>query len=272
MRLAVVGKGGTGKSVICGTLARVLARRGHRVLALDVDTMPGLALSLGLALDAADDAGLPEDLGERHEERGWVLKEGVDVAELVARHAIPAPDGVRFLQLGKLPGRVKPGSTTAFRAVLEEFRAEGWTLVADLAAGTRQPFFGWSDFAEVVLIIVEPTAKAMLSARRLAKLANERKTDEGETRQPSLVGFVANKLSSEKDLQRIERALAGRLLPLLAELPYDEQLAAAERLGRAPIDVAPDAPAVVAIRELVARLEQRTATKGIHEGHEVHED
>lgn len=45
--LAVVGKGGAGKSVISGTLARLLARRGHRVLALDSDTLPGMELSLG---------------------------------------------------------------------------------------------------------------------------------------------------------------------------------------------------------------------------------
>jgi CO dehydrogenase maturation factor len=167
LRVAVVGKGGAGKSLIAGTLAR----RGHHVLALDVDTLPGLALSLGLALDRVGDAGLPEDLAEQQEGRGWVLREGVEVTALVADHAIPGPDGVRFLQLGKLPGRVKPGSTTAFRVVLEEFRAEGWTLVGDLAASTRQPFFGWSDFAEVILIVAEPSAKAVLAARRLAGLA-----------------------------------------------------------------------------------------------------
>ena len=55
LRVALVGKGGAGKSVIAGTLARILARRGHRVLALDVDTLPGLALSLGLALDLVGD-------------------------------------------------------------------------------------------------------------------------------------------------------------------------------------------------------------------------
>jgi cellulose biosynthesis protein BcsQ len=35
--LATAGKGGAGKSVLAGTLARILARRGHRVLAVDSD-------------------------------------------------------------------------------------------------------------------------------------------------------------------------------------------------------------------------------------------
>jgi len=53
MRIASVGKGGSGKSTIVGTLARLLARDGEWVLALDVDTMPGLAYSM---YDAASDA------------------------------------------------------------------------------------------------------------------------------------------------------------------------------------------------------------------------
>jgi len=47
MNVAVVGKGGCGKTSISGTMARVLARRGHRVLAIDGDPNPNLALTLG---------------------------------------------------------------------------------------------------------------------------------------------------------------------------------------------------------------------------------
>src|SRR5947209_18036319 len=46
-RLAVVGKGGAGKTLLSGTLARLLARRGRRVLAADLDTNPGLTYTLG---------------------------------------------------------------------------------------------------------------------------------------------------------------------------------------------------------------------------------
>ena len=35
MKVAVSGKGGTGKTTIAATLARCLARRGYRVLAID---------------------------------------------------------------------------------------------------------------------------------------------------------------------------------------------------------------------------------------------
>lgn len=242
MRVAFVGKGGSGKSALCGTLARVLARRGRPVLALDMDTGQGLAAALGVP---PRDEGLPEDLASREEGRGWAVRDGVTAEGLVARYAVAAPDGVRFLQLGKLPGRVKPGSTTAFRHVLEEFRAAGWSLVGDLAGGTRQPFFGWGDFAEVVVVVVEPSVKSLMSARRLAKLA--------ELREGVTVGLVANKQRAADDLALITDGVS---LPLLGTVPYDEPLAAAGRLGRPPIEAAPDSAAVAAVERLATTLEQ----------------
>jgi hypothetical protein len=72
-------------------------------------------------------------------------------AALVDRYARIGPDGVGFLELGKLPGQVEPTVTVAFRYVLEGFRRKGWSMIADLAAGTRQPMFGWAGFARTIL-------------------------------------------------------------------------------------------------------------------------
>lgn len=268
LRIALAGKGGAGKSAIAATLARTLARRGHSVLALDVDTLPGLAFSLGLSLDEASLGELPADLAERVPERGWVLRDGVEVVDLVKKYAVAAPDGVRFLQLGKLPDKVKPGSTVAFRYVMEEFRDENWSLIGDMAAGTRQPFFGWGDFAELILLVSEPSAKAVLSIRRLAKLAQplppaKKSKDTPSEETPSarpMVGIIANKLRSAAELAQMEHLFGAGPgwggLPLLATLPYDEELAEAEREKYAPLDAVPFAPAVVAIQELAVRLEQ----------------
>ncbi|MBA2319732.1 MAG: AAA family ATPase, partial [Deltaproteobacteria bacterium] len=53
MKIAVAGKGGSGKTTLAGTLARRLAHRGARgVLAIDADSNPNLALTLGLSREA----------------------------------------------------------------------------------------------------------------------------------------------------------------------------------------------------------------------------
>ena len=57
MRIATVGKGGSGKTTIAGTLARIFAAEGRRILAIDGDPNPNLALMLGMAPGAANKLG-----------------------------------------------------------------------------------------------------------------------------------------------------------------------------------------------------------------------
>ncbi|GAC1341774.1 MAG: carbon monoxide dehydrogenase accessory protein CooC [Candidatus Dormibacteria bacterium] len=237
LRVAFIGKGGSGKSVLAGTVCRLLARSGRPVLALDVDTMPGLALSLG---GPDREARLPLGLAEVVETRRgkhWRVLKGAGAAHLVDTYAVAAPDGVRLLELGKLPGRVEPASTVAFRHVMQRFRRPGWAVVADLAAGTRQPVFGWADFASVRLIVVEPSAKGLMTARRLTAVGTH---------------LIVNKVRSAAELEIVRRAID---LPVAASIPYDEGLAEAERDGRAPIDSAPGSPTVRACGELTCWLE-----------------
>jgi len=48
MKIAVTGKGGVGKTFIAGTLAGQYAAAGNKTIAIDADTSPNLALTLGM--------------------------------------------------------------------------------------------------------------------------------------------------------------------------------------------------------------------------------
>jgi len=246
VRIAVVGKGGAGKSVIAGTIARLLARRGRRVLALDSDLMPGLALSLGA--DAPADPPL-NDAAERPEGGRWRLKKGIGPVRAVQRYSTAAPDGIRLLQVGKLGGEGLPPimpSVQAFYQVIHRLSGaaafRNWTIVGDLPAGPRQTAFDWAPYAQSYLVVVEPTWKSALTARRVARIARSRGRD---------VFLVANKISGDADLRRAEQ-LVGE--PIRMGVPADEAVAAADRLGAALIDHAPASDAVRAIEQLVVDL------------------
>jgi CO dehydrogenase maturation factor len=95
MKLAVAGKGGSGKTSISGTLARLLARRGHRVLAIDGDSNPNLALTLGLPRERMDDVPtLTRDMLRRTDGGSELTR---TVEEICATHSVAAPDGVTLL-------------------------------------------------------------------------------------------------------------------------------------------------------------------------------
>lgn len=251
MRVAFVGKGGVGKSAIAGTFARALARRGEPVLAIDSDPMPGMAFSLGLE---RSDAPLPDEAVEERAEGGegprYRLRAGLSAEEAVALYAAHAPDGVRFLQFGKHRGNMGPiiRSQFAFRQIVRDLPSDRWSLVGDLPGGTRQAFGGWGGYAETVFVVVEPSAKSLLTGRRLARLAS---LEEGR---PGAVVVIANKVREPGDDVLIQRRTG---LEVVASIAWDEALAEAERRGEAPIDAAPDSPAVRAVESLVDQLYER---------------
>ena len=95
MKLAVAGKGGSGKTSISGTLARVLARSGKNVLAIDGDSNPNLALTLGISLEQIDHMPtLPRELLKRTDDGAYLTKSLEEVCE---SHSVTGPDGVTLL-------------------------------------------------------------------------------------------------------------------------------------------------------------------------------
>lgn len=111
MRIGVAGKGGAGKTTTAATLARVLARRGLRVNALDDDPNPNLATALGLS--AVQIAGLkrvPRDdiLEERVDAHGFAnLHLTVSFEDVLAAYGVRGPDNIGVLTMTGLLGAGK---------------------------------------------------------------------------------------------------------------------------------------------------------------------
>src|SRR5215470_9579686 len=104
MKVAVAGKGWAGKTTIAGTLARVIAERGRHVVAIDDDSNPNLALTVGVdrAAAAAFD-GIPRDmLEERADADGTsrlMLKVPAD--DFIDRFGVPVRDRLTLLVMGQ---------------------------------------------------------------------------------------------------------------------------------------------------------------------------
>ena len=245
----MVGKGGAGKSVIAGTTARLLARQGRRVLALDSDLLPGLSISLGSGPDPVDPP--LNQAAEKGENGRWRLKQGVSVVSAVKRYTTEAPDGIRLMQIGKGPkDGIQPimGSINAYYKMIHRLGKaktfKDWDMVGDLPAGPRQVAFDYAPFAESYLVVVQPGSQSALTGRRVAKIARMRGGTE--------VRFVANRVKGKRDTAHVERLLGEQVF---FSLPADEGVAEAERLGIAPIDHVPDSPTIAGIAELVEALD-----------------
>ncbi len=124
--------------------------------------------------------------------------------------------------------------------------ADGDVCILDTEASPEHLSRGTARYADAMVAIVEPYFKSLETGRRMAVLAK----DLGLER----VALVANKIRDERDLAAVREFAAAHDIELLGHVPFDDRLPEAERAGVAPLDFAPDAPAVAAIGDLAKGL------------------
>ncbi|MBA3895342.1 MAG: AAA family ATPase [Gemmatimonadales bacterium] len=254
MRIAIAGKGGSGKTTLAGTLARLLARRGQQVIALDGDTNPNLAQALGIAA-GTELVALPGDILVRREDPNAdpPSELSMPVHEVLERYGTVGPDGVRLLVMGHVEhaGRgCKCRAHSVARYVIGDLLAyangEG-AVVVDMEAGLEHLSRGTTRYVDALLAVAEPYYRSMETARRVYELAAELGIDD--------VRLVANKVRDPADSDALRAYAERHGLAIAGEIPFDELVLEADRRAEPLLDVAgADAPAVRAMERLASTL------------------
>lgn len=238
MKIAVAGKGGAGKTTVSGTIARVLARTGHDVLALDADANPMLGVSLGVGPEKTDLL-----LGVRQALEDGEIEHEPTIEGMVERFGADAPDGVRLVVASRIDND-SPGCQCCGVSpdqLLRELEDGDRTVICDLEAGLGTLSRLQPGNADVVLVVANPSAKALEVARRAVEIAAD-KTE---------LIVLANRVRDDRDLETIREVIPDRELIVI---PEDPSIAMADRDGLAPIDLDPDSPGVLALAALVDRI------------------
>jgi CO dehydrogenase maturation factor len=120
--------------------------------------------------------------------------------------------------------------------------------ILDTEASPEHLSRGTAQYAETMLVVVEPYYKSLETGRRMSLLGK----DLGLQR----VALVANKLRDERDRAAVEEFAGANDLEIAGFVPFDEGMPEAERAGAAPLDHDPDTPAVAAIGEIALSLSE----------------
>ncbi len=250
MKIGIVGKGGVGKTTTSSLLARALVERGRRVLAVDTDSNPNLGLSLGLGADATE-ALVPIPRSMVVGQRG-----DMTVAELMADYAISTPEGVSLmsaLRVDEAAAGCTCGGHASVRSLLgQALESETDDTIVDMEAGIEHlsRSGGTLAHADVLVLVMEPSRKAVITAQRTIGLAKELGIERW-------IG-VGNKVDDPETRQVFEELCAQHEVPLDVVVPSDPALLAADRRGE-PLDRSTAVGIWTAIDELVDKLQLEPA-------------
>jgi CO dehydrogenase maturation factor len=242
MKIGVVGKGGVGKTTISALLARSLHQRGRRVLAVDTDSNPNLGLSLGLdavATDAVPTIPRSMVVGVRGD---------VTVDELLADYAVATPEGVQLMSALRVT-EAGAGCTCGGHATVRSLLGEALDVAADdtiidMEAGIEHlsRSGGTLAHADVLVMVMEPSRKSVITAERTIALAAELGIQRW-------VG-VANKVAADV-VGEMQALCDEHGVPLDVVVPPSRQVVGADRQGQPVGADAPVWPAVDRLCDLV---------------------
>lgn len=247
MKIGIVGKGGVGKTSTAALLASSFAARDQRVLAIDTDSNTNLGLSLGLTVSEAE--GVPVM------PRALIVGAGGDltVQELMATYGRQTPAGVTLLSAIKVAeaaaGCTCAGHASVRNLLSEALDSEADVVIVDMEAGLEHlsRSGGTLAHADVLLVVMEPTRKSVLTAARTIHLA----ADLGLER----VFGVGNKAAAG-DGAYFADACAAAGVPLVGVIPRDDAVVDADRRGEpaSGIDGGPARDAIERVADFLSGL------------------
>lgn len=249
LKIAVAGKGGVGKTTVAALLARAAARAGQRVVAVDADPNPTLAVTLGYPHPITPLLENAELIEERVGKEGLItLNPFVD--DLLGRFGVEH-EGILLFVLGGIRGGGQGCACPAnalLRALLRHLvLGAGETVVVDLEAGVEHLWRATVQGVDALLVVVDADQRSLFTAQRIAALAKEIGV-------PRVFG-VGNKVETAEDADFIRRNLS-QDVPLLGFIPFSLAIKEGARRGALPSGGIP------ATDELWGELCKRCAGQG----------
>lgn len=251
MKICISGKGGVGKTTFAGTLARMLARDGFDVIAIDADPAHNLHSTLGIEEKKLEGLIPLAEMGDLIEERtgaspdvyGSVFKLNPKVSDLPQKLWIDAPDGVKFILMGTVKkggsGCICPANVM-LKTFLKQVLSGEHDVIVDMEAGIEHLGRGTAKYADALIAVTEATPNSIETAHKIMNLAED-------------IGLKETYVIGNKVVDDEERFINKSFDNILGVIPFDYKVREAEMNGSALIDF-PTSKAFEAISKIKNRL------------------
>lgn len=235
MKIAVTGKGGVGKTTFAAILARLYAKEGRPVLAVDVDPDANLGLALGFSTEELEQIIPITKMRKLVEERTGANEDNTfyrinpkvsDIPDTYGKVC----NGVKLLVLGTVDvagkGCVCPEHVMLKRIINNLVLHREDVVILDMEAGLEHLGRGTTSGMDQFVVVIEPGTRSIQTYKNVKRLANELGVKQ--------VGVIANKVCDEKDEAFIRSRIPQE--DLLGIVHYNSEVIDADRNGSSPFD------------------------------------
>ncbi len=236
MKLAVSGKGGVGKTFIAGGIAKGFVERGFKTMAIDADSSPNLALTLGLSAEQVRKI-LPltenKELVDKKTSTGYagVYNLNFTVDDIIRDYSVQTPLGVNLIVMGTVKAMGSGcmcAPNAVVRAMLRHLMVErNEAVVLDLEAGVEHIGRGTARAVDVLLIVADSNLKSLEIAKHIHEMSAA-----AEMKHVYLVG---NRVMDPTQEEAIRNFASANGLDLLTTIPFDQKVIEADMIGETPL-------------------------------------
>ena len=264
--LALVGKGGVGKTTICSAFVRLLSEQNPdaRILAIDADPAVGLSTALGIEVkETLDDLRL-EIIEKAAQGAGQEAIELLSEVRFRIFDALVETGNIAFLAIGRPEGAGCYCAVNAYlKEVIEMISKDFDYVVIDGEAGIEQVNRRVMEKVTHLFFVTDGSKKGMQVIESIRQVADElvsyekcgvivNRMDDPQLLQDLLIGKASDRKQSgeESSCQKLQG------MDLLSRIPTDSAHAKNDILGKTIYDLPADAPVLLGAAEALRHMMQ----------------
>lgn len=250
--IAVAGKGGVGKTTLCGLLIQYLCESGKKpVLAVDADANANLNEVLGVEVEVT--------LGELREE---IERSGVDsryqipagmtkqaYLETRLAHAVAEEDDYDLMVMGRTQGQGCYCFVNGLvQTQVQKLQSHYPYVIVDNEAGMEHISRGLIPSMETAILVSDCSRRGVQAAGRIAALMKELNF------KPKTVGLIVNRAPQGKLDEGTMEEIGKQGLNLLGVVPHDQNVYQYDCDGKPIVRLPKDSPVRSAFHDIVQKL------------------
>ncbi len=243
--IAVMGKGGTGKTATIALITKILTHQKQKLLVVDADPAMGLANVLGIhAKKTLED--LRHEIikvggrGVEEEKEELVLSIDYKAMELIIEE-----DGYSALVMGqpKTLGCFCPANTL-LRSALKPLTKAFDIILLDCEAGLEQINRKVVEDISLLLIISDPTVRGIQAANAIQEMAQK-------FTKASKIALIINKVTGPSIVETLRTQTQ---LEIVGTVPLDPQIAEFDLSGRSLLELPEESVSIKALTPILKGL------------------